>query len=166
MGKPLDSPAFFRLIFPTSCVSKLFEPIILSRPLFLLESNSILSHHQPGFCPRRSTLDQTLFLSQSISYVFNQSKPCSRMILLTIDFSKAFDCLSFTNLFRLASILACLVGLNLSLVIGAIAWFYKIAPFGYTEVFGKDPFLVQSFLSFHQRFACFSTFFRQLLSFC
>ena len=35
MGKPLDSPASFRPISLTSCVSKLFERIILSRLLFL-----------------------------------------------------------------------------------------------------------------------------------
>ena len=63
MGKPLDSPASFRPIFLTSCVSKLFERIILSRLLFFLESNSILSPHQAGFRPGRSTLDQILFLS-------------------------------------------------------------------------------------------------------
>ena len=34
MGKPLDSPASFRRISFTSCVSKLFERIILSRLLF------------------------------------------------------------------------------------------------------------------------------------
>ena len=43
MGKPLDSPASLRLISLTPCVSKLFERIILSRLLFFLESNSILS---------------------------------------------------------------------------------------------------------------------------
>ena len=42
MGKPLDSPASFRPISLTSCVSKLFERIILSRVHFFLESNSIL----------------------------------------------------------------------------------------------------------------------------
>ena len=43
IGKPLDSPTFFRPISLTSCVSKLFERIILSRFLFFLESNSLLS---------------------------------------------------------------------------------------------------------------------------
>ena len=43
MGKPLDSPASFQPISLTSSVSKLFERIILSRLLFFLESNSILS---------------------------------------------------------------------------------------------------------------------------
>ena len=91
MGKPLDSPASFRPISLTSCVSKLFERIILSRLLFFLESNSILSPRQAGFRPGRSTLDQILYLSQSISDGFNKPRPGSRTILSTIDFSKAFD---------------------------------------------------------------------------
>ena len=82
MGKPLDSPASFRPISPTSCVSKLFERIILSHLFFFLESNSILSPRQAGFRPERSTLDQILF---------NKPMPGSRTILSTIDFSKAFD---------------------------------------------------------------------------
>ena len=57
LGKPLDSPASFRPISHTSCVSKLFERIILSRLLFFLESNSILSLRQAGFRPGQSTLD-------------------------------------------------------------------------------------------------------------
>ena len=89
MGKPLDSPASFRPISLTSCVSKLFERIILSRLLFFLESNSILSPRQAGFRPGRSTLDEILYLSQSISDGFNKPKPGSRTILSTIDFSKA-----------------------------------------------------------------------------
>ena len=91
MGKPLDSPAFFRPISLTSCVSKLFERIILFRLFFFLESNSILSPRQAGFRPGRSTLDQILYLSQSISDGFNKPRPGSRTILSTIDFSKAFD---------------------------------------------------------------------------
>ena len=91
MGKPLDSPASFRSISLTSCVSKLFECIILSRLLFFLESNSILSARQAGFRPGWSTLDQILYLSQSISDEFNKPRPGSRMILFTIDFSKTFD---------------------------------------------------------------------------
>ena len=63
MGKPLDCPAFFWLIFFISCVSKLFERIILSRLLFFLKFNSILCPRQAGFRPGRSTLDQILSLS-------------------------------------------------------------------------------------------------------
>ena len=100
MGKPLDSPASFRLISLTSCVSKLLERIILSRLLFFLESNSILSPRQAGFRPGRSTLDQILYLSQSISDEFNKPRPGSRTILSTIDFSKAFDSVWYPALFH------------------------------------------------------------------
>ena len=91
MGKPLDSPASFWPISLTSCVSKMFERIILSCLLFFLKSNSILSPRQAGFRPGRSTLDQILYLSQSISDGFNKPRPGSRTILSTINFSKAFD---------------------------------------------------------------------------
>ena len=148
MGKPLDSPAFFRPISLTSCVSKLLERIILSRLLFFLESNSILSPRQAGFRPGRSTLDQILYLSQSISDGFNKPRPGSRTILSTIDFSKAFDFVWHPALFhKLISAglpLALLVGLNLSFLIGALLWSFKITktvPFESVEVFRKDPFL-------------------------
>ena len=91
MGKPLDSPASFRPISLTTCVSKLFERIILSRLLFFLESNSILSPRQAGFRPGWFTLDQILYLSRSISDGFNKPRPGCRTILSTIDFFKAFD---------------------------------------------------------------------------
>ena len=91
MGKPLDSPASFRPISLTSCVSKLFERIILFRVPFLLESNSILSPRQAGFRPEWSILDQILYLSYSISDGFSKPRPGSRTILSTIDFSKVFD---------------------------------------------------------------------------
>ena len=100
MGKPPDSPAFFRPISLNSCVSKLFERIILSRLLFFLESNSILSPRQAGFCPGRSTLDQILYLSQSISDGFNKPRSGSRTILSIIDFSKAFDSVWHPALFH------------------------------------------------------------------
>ena len=100
MGKPLDSPASFRPISLTSCVSKLFERIILYRLLFFLESNSILSPRQAGFRPGRSTLDQILYLSQSISDGFNKFRPGSRTILSTIDFSKAFHSVWHSALFH------------------------------------------------------------------
>ena len=100
MGKPLDCPASFRPISLTSCVSKLFERIILSRLLFFLESNSILSPRQAGFRPGRSTLDQILYLSQFISVGFNKPRPGSRTILSTIDFFKAFDSVWHPALFH------------------------------------------------------------------
>ena len=99
MGKPLDSPASFRPISLTSCVSKLFERIILSRLLFFLEFNSIFSPRQADFRPDRSTLDQILYLSQSILDGFNKPRPDARTILSTIDISKAFDSVWHPTLF-------------------------------------------------------------------
>ena len=52
------------------------------------------------------------------------------------------------NSFRLASLLALLVGLNLSFLIGALVWSFKITkvvPFESVEVFRKDPFLALYF---------------------
>ena len=100
MGKPLDSPASFRPIFLTFCVSKLYERIILSRLLFFLESNSILFPRQAGFRPGRSTLNQILFFFQSISDIFNKPRPGSRTILTIIDFSKPFDSVWHPTLFH------------------------------------------------------------------
>ena len=100
MGKPLKSPASFRPISLTSCVSKLYKCIILSRLLFFLESNSILSPRQAGFCRGRSTLHQNLFLSQSTSDGFNIPRPGSRIIFVTIDFLKAFDSVWYPALFH------------------------------------------------------------------
>ena len=148
MEKPLDSPASFRPISLTSCVSKLFEHIIPSRLLYFLESDSILSPHQTGFRPGRSTLDQIFYLFQSISYRFNKPRPGAGTFLSTIDFSKAFHSVwhsaLFHNSFRLASLLVLLVGLNLSFLTGALVWFFKITkvdPFESVEVFCKNPFL-------------------------
>ena len=148
MGKPLDSPASFRFISLTSCVSKLFEHIILSRLLFFLESNSILSPRQAG-----SALDglhsiKFCNLSQSISDWFNKPR---RSCLLSI--SPKLSTLSgippfSTNSFQLASLLALLVGLNLSFLIGALVWSFKITiatPFESVEVFRKDLFLALYF---------------------
>ena len=67
---------------------------------FFLESNSIFSPRQAGFRPGRSTLDQILYLSQSISDGFNKPRPGSRTILSIIDFSKAFDSVWHPALFH------------------------------------------------------------------
>ena len=152
MGKPLDSPASFRPISLTSCVSKLFERIIRFRLLLFPESNSILSPRQAGFCPGRSTLDQILYLSQSISDGFNKPRPGlgrSCLLLISLELFTLSGIPSFsTNSFRLASLLALLVGLNLSFLIGALVWFIKITkvvPFESVEVFRKDLFLALYF---------------------
>ena len=84
-----------------------------------------------------------------------KTRPGSQTILSTINFSEAFDCIwhstFFQNSFRLASLLALLVGLNHSFLIDALAWFIKIkkvVPFKSVKVFRKDPFLALYFSLF------------------
>ena len=100
MGKFLDFSLSFRPISLTSCVIQLFGRIILSRLLFFLECNSILSPRQANFRPGRSTLDQILFLSQSVLDGFNKPPSGSQTILATIDFSKVFDSVCYPALFH------------------------------------------------------------------
>ena len=100
MGRSFDSPAYFQPVFLTSCVSKLFERIILSRLLFFLESNFIFFPCQANFRSGRSTLDQILFLSQSVLAEFNKLRPGFRTILATIDFSKTFGSVKLLALFH------------------------------------------------------------------
>ena len=50
-----------------------------------------------------------------------------------------------TSSFRLATLLALLVELNLSFLTGALAWFFKITKVAPFEVFRKDPFLALYF---------------------
>ena len=84
----------------TSCISKLFESLILSRLTFHLESNHLLSTCQAGFRPGKSSLDQILTLSQSIWDGFQKKKPPDRTILAFADFSKAFDSVWHSALFH------------------------------------------------------------------
>ena len=152
IGKPLDSPVSFRAISLTSCVSKLFKCIILSRLLIFLESNSILCPHQAGFRPARSTLDQfCTFLSPFRMGLTNPGRALGRSCLLSI-FPKLLTLsgipLFSTSSFRLAFLLALLVGLKLFFLTGAFAWFIKITkavPIESVEMFRKDPFLALYF---------------------
>ena len=74
------------------------------------------------------------------------------LILISRKLSNLSDTPPFsTNSFRLASLLALLVGLNLFFLIGALEWFIKITkvvPFEFVEVFGKDPFFALYFSLF------------------
>ena len=120
-GKPTSSPSFFRPISLTSCISKLFERLILSRLVFHLESNHLLSTCQAGFRPGRSPLDQ--ILSQSIWDGFQKkktSKPNERFWLLLTSprlSTRSGTLLFFTNSSRSNSSLASFIGCAPSLLI-------------------------------------------------
>ena len=117
-----------------------------------MESNSILSPFQAGFRSGRSTLDQILFLSQSISDGYNKRRHGSRMILAAIDFSKAFHSVWHPTLFHKvisADLPPCFARwTHLSFMKGALAWFIKITevvPFESVEKFRKELFLALYF---------------------
>ena len=97
-GKPLPLRHLSAPFSLTSCISKLFERLILSRLTFHLESNHLLSTCQAGFRPGKSPLDQ--ILSQSIWDGFQKKKPPDRTILASVDFSKAFDSVWHSALFH------------------------------------------------------------------
>ena len=152
MGKLLGSPTSFRHISFTSCVSRLFERIIPSCPLFFLESNSILSPRQAGFRPGRTTLDQILYLSQSISDGFNKPRPSSWTILTTIDFSRAFGSVwhpAFFHKLISAGFPFCFARLTQSFLSDrracVVFQITKVVPFESVEVFRTNPFLALFF---------------------
>ena len=113
-GKPTSSPSFFRPISLTSCISKFFERLILSRLSFHLESNHLLSTCRAGFRPGRSPLDQ--ILSQSIWDGFQKkktSRPNERFWLLLTSprlLTRSGTVLFFTNSSRSNSPLASFFG--------------------------------------------------------
>jgi len=98
--KPADSPASYRPISLTSCISKLFELLVLNRFCYYLESRNLISPTQTGFRPGRSTIDQVLFLSQYICDGFQKKRHPDRTVLATIDFSKAFNSVWHSALFH------------------------------------------------------------------
>ena len=77
--------------------------------------------------------------------------PVSWTTLATIDFSKAFDSVWHSARFHKlisADLFAWLVGLNLSFLIGVLAWFFKITKVGSfdsVQVFCKGLFLSMYF---------------------
>ena len=99
-GKPTSSPSSFRPIFLTSCISKLFERLILSRLTFYHESNHLLYTCQADFRPNRSSLDLILTPYQSIWDGFQKKKSPDRTMLAPVDFSKAFDSVWHSALFH------------------------------------------------------------------
>ena len=115
-------------------------------------SDMYTSPHQASFRPGRSTLDQILYLSQSISDGFNKprwalgrfSLLLISLNLLTLSGIPPFS----TNSFRLACQLALLIGLDLFFLTGTLVWFFKITkvvPFDSIEVFCRNPFLALFF---------------------
>ena len=100
MGKPLDTPASFQPFSLSPPASQSFLNALFYLLYSFFWNLAPFSLRQAGFRPGQSTLDQILYLSQSISDGFNKPKPGSRSILVTIDFSRAFDSVGHPALFH------------------------------------------------------------------
>ena len=88
-GKDFRDVGSFGPISLTSVVGKL---IVCTRLRHFLESNNLLNHNQAGFRSKRSTEDQLLCLSETVSDEF-QKKPMHRSVLSLVDYRRAFDTL-------------------------------------------------------------------------
>ena len=153
MGKPLDSPASFRPISLSpsasqSCLNASFYPVYSSfwnlipfslpvRPvsamdgLHVIKFSTFLSLFRMGLTNPGRALGRSYLLSISPK-------------LLTLSGIPPFS----TNLFRLAPLLALLIGLHVFFLIGTLLWsinITKVVPFEYVEMFRKDPFLALYF---------------------
>ena len=142
MEKFFDSPAsqsFLNASFYPVC-SSFWNLIPFSLPATLV---SALDHlHLIKFC---------CFLSPLQMGSTNPGRALGRfsLLLIFVKLSTLSGILPFTiNSFQLTYLLALLVGLDLSFLIGMLAWFIKItkvAPFKSVEVLCKDPFLALYF---------------------
>ena len=155
IGKPLNSllPSGLSLSPPAyqSCLNASFYPVFSSFwnliPFFLpvRPVSALVGLHSIKFCT---------FLSPFRMGLANPGWALGRscLLLISLKLLTLSGILPFsTNLFRLASLLALLVALNLSFLIGVLAWFFKItkaAPFESVEVFRKDLFLALYFSLF------------------
>jgi len=101
-SKTADSPASYRPISLTSCISKLFERLVLNRLCYYLKSSNLISPTQAGFRPGRSTVVRSSFPVPIYEFwdSFQKKRPPDRTVLATIDFYKAFDSVWHSVLFH------------------------------------------------------------------
>ncbi len=110
-GKDPSLAASYRPIALLSPLAKILERLL--HPI--LTSAADLSSHQHGFRSGRGTTTALFELSDAILEGLNQQKPASRTVAVSIDLSRAFDCVRHDQL------LQDLVSLNLPT--GLVRWF-------------------------------------------
>ena len=80
----------YRPISLTSTMGKVMERLVTNRLRYFAECLNLLTPFQAGFRTGRSTEDQLLRLSQSISDEFQQV-PMQRTVMALIDYFRAYD---------------------------------------------------------------------------
>jgi hypothetical protein len=94
-GKPPNELTSYRPISLLPIVSKVFENILLKRPLPVVENNRLIPNHQFGFRQRHFTIEQTYRIVQRISEALEKKQYCSAAFL---DISQAFGKIWHTGL--------------------------------------------------------------------
>ena len=89
-GKSPEAVGNYRPISLLSNMGKLMERLVAERLTWWLESRRLISDKQAGFRRGRSTVDQCLRVSQTVSNGF-QKKPPLRTLMVLYDYSRAFD---------------------------------------------------------------------------
>ena len=95
-GKPTNNSSSYRPISLLCPAIKVLERLVL--PTLINHLRVVESQH--GFRAMRSTTSALLPLSTSIACGFNEKKPPTRTVALTIDFSRAFDTVSHDRLLK------------------------------------------------------------------
>jgi hypothetical protein len=95
--KPYNEPSGYRPVALTSCLSKLFERLVVTRLQYILEKKQIISPLQSAFRKGRCTTDDLMRLVSDIHEGF-QAFPLQRTVLGQLDFSSAYNRVEHTRL--------------------------------------------------------------------
>lgn len=87
-NKKPEDPKSYRPISLLPIASKIFESLLLSRIIPLIEDNGLIPDHQFGFRNKHSTVDQIHRLTEKINECFEAKQYCASVFL---DISQAFD---------------------------------------------------------------------------
>ena len=90
-----NDPSNFRPISLTSILCRILEKIIHNKLIHHLMQNKLISDAQHGFLQRRSTLSQQVKLLNTLTKNYDHK---SRLDMIYLDFSKAFDRVSHNKL--------------------------------------------------------------------
>ena len=90
-GKDPEKLESYRPVTLTSNTAKLLERLVVTRMVYIIESEGKLLPHQAGFRKGRCTTDPILRLTDSVMNGFQQKRPHERTLATLVDFSRAFD---------------------------------------------------------------------------
>ena len=84
----ISTPTSYRPVSICATLGKVLERLIIEKILEFSLSNNLISRHQNGFIPNRSTLTNLLELDSILANWDNKNQPYD---IISFDFSRAFD---------------------------------------------------------------------------